>query len=268
MQQTSFNQAGPKQASSNWDRYCPTLVVWPGPPPSLGSNLPDKSPRIYTILGDQAVVVRWIGDHATVHTTNTNDPKRMLRKGPPSEPTDFYPSDCEMRLYPRGIGSHGYYAIKGSSCIYTDADGPHILRPNGGIQGLYPSHSQLSVPTASTQPPTDFSRASEAPLQYHPGLRYALSGGSVSKSVDPRHTLRDPTVKDSGYSGSIRGSTSNEDQRVKYHRPCDHSSNKGTVDAEPWGNFDKGLDDQMVEHAGGQFPGIGNIQWLDDGLEL
>ena len=234
MQRSNFNQAGPTQASSNLDRHCPTLVVWPGPPPSLGSNLADRPPRTYTIQGDHAVVVRWIGKSTTVHTTETNDPASILEQGPPSEKTDFYPSNCDIRLYPRGIGSPGYYPIKGSTCIYTDADGPHILRPNDGIQGLYPSHSQLFKSAASTQPATDYSRASEAPLQYHPG--YGPSGDSVSKSVDPRITLRDPTFKHSGYGGSISGSTSYEDQRV-YHRPCDQSSNDGAGDTEPCGKL-------------------------------
>ena len=129
MQRNNFDPAGTTQASLNLDRYRPTVVVWPNSRPSSGSTIPDKPPKPYPLLDGKAVVARWMGDHATFHFATTDDPESLLEDGPPSRKTDFHPSKSEVRFYPQGIDSLGYIPIKGSTCVYTNADGSHLLRP-------------------------------------------------------------------------------------------------------------------------------------------
>jgi len=273
MQRNNFDPAGTTQASLNLDRYRPTVVVWPNSRPGSGSTIPDKPPKPYPILDGKAVVARWIGDHATFHFAKTDDPESLLEDGPPTKNTDFHPSKSEVRFYPQGIDSLAYIPIKGSTCVYTNADGSHLLRPNGVMQGPYPWHPQLSMRPAPTPSPTNPSQGASEVSSQHPGLRFGLSGdfddfySGSSRTVNPLDLIRDPTItNDSGYCGSVRDSISNKDQRVKYRRPCDQSSNDGAGDADPWGSFDAGLGDQP-EYTGGQFPEIGAIEWGDDILE-
>jgi hypothetical protein len=269
MQQSDFGQAESTQASSKLDKYRPTVVVWPSLPPSLGSNVPDKQPKPYPLLDGQALVARWMGDSATIQMGRTDDPKSIFDGGLLIGKTNPHSPNCEMRLYSQGIDSLGYIPIKGATCVYTDADGSHLFRSNGGMQGPYPWHSRLSKPPASTQPPTSPTQdASRVPLQHHPGIRQVLCGDSVSVysniplTVNPSDLMRNPTINDSGYGGSMSGSIFN-DQRVKDKPPSDRSSNGETGGAGPWGASDEGLDAQSLEYTGGQFAEIGDIEWIE-----
>jgi hypothetical protein len=269
MQHRDFGQAGSTQASSELNKCLPTVVVWPSPPPSLGSNVPDQQPKPYSLQDGQALVARWMGDSATIQMGRIDDPMSIFDGGLLTGKTNSHSPDCEMRFYSQGIESLGYFPIEGSTCVFTDAAGSYVLRPNGGMQGPYPWQPRLSEPSVSTQPPTNPSQvASQVSLQHHPGIRQVLFGDSVGDysniplTVNPLDLNRAPTINDSGYGGSVRGSFFTS-QRVKDKPPYDQFSNGETGGAEPCVSFDEGLGDQTVEHTGGQFPEIEEIQCLD-----
>jgi hypothetical protein len=268
MQQTDF-EVEPIRASLNLNKYRPTVVVWPGPPPPIsgpGSDVPDKPTKTYSLQDGETVVTRRIGDHATVHVTETDDPGTVLMKGPPFKNTDFHPQDSEMRFYPQGIDSPEHCRIEGSACAYTDGEGSYILRPNGGEQGPYPRHPRLSMPSPPTPPPIDSLQASQVSL-----LRFAIrrdgpSGGLVDEYHKEPGTVEPSclTIKDSGYGESVCGSIF-KDQRFTDKPPYAHFSNGETGGTEPWRKIREELDQSFLQ-AGAQFGEIeiGELMWAED----
>jgi hypothetical protein len=265
MQQTDF-EVEPTQASLDLNKYRPTVVVWPGPPPSLRSNVPDKPTKTYSLQNGETAVTRRIGNHATIHVTKTSDPGSVLKKGPPSKPTDFHPRDSEMRFYPQGIDSPEYCRLNGSACAYTDGEGSYVLRPNGCKQGPFPWHPQLSMPSPPTPPPVDSLEASQVSL-----LRFAIRRDGPSGDLVSEHTVEPGTVEpscltlnhDSGYGGSTNvGSVCG---RLLNDQRADDYVTKGEAgETEPWGSFREKLDQSFLQ-AGAQFGETAeHIVWAED----
>jgi hypothetical protein len=245
------------------------MVVWSDSAPSPGTNVADDLAGRYLVRKGHSVVTRQVGDVITVDCVGTDNPKSVFERGTPSTNTVLHSRDAKRRFYPEGIDSTVYYPVDHSACVYTLGEESFIGRPNGNVQGPFPCHKQLRKLPASTQPPTNPLQASQVSSQRHPGIRQVLCGDSVSGysnmplTVNPLDLRRDPTINDSGYGGSMSGSIFN-DQRVEDKPPYDQFSNGETGGGEPCGSFDEGLGDEIFGHAGGQFPKIDEIQWLDD----
>jgi hypothetical protein len=269
MQQTNLSQVELEQSSSKLDDLLPTMVVWHGRAPSSGTNVPDNPSGRYPVREGQPVGTRQIGNVTLVDHGKRDGPEGVFIGGTPSQYTDSHPGIVERRFFPQGVESSTCYRVEQSVCIHSQGNCSRMFRPKGDVIGEYPLHSRLRKPSISTQPPTKASQeASRVPSQHHPGIRQVLYGESVGDysnillTVNPLDLNRAPTINDSGYGGSVRGSFFTG-QRVKDKPPYDQFSNGETGGAEPCVSFDEGLGDQTVEHTGGQFPEIEEIQCLD-----
>jgi hypothetical protein len=267
MQQTNSGQVKPRQPISELDKLYPTMVVWPGSAPSLGTNVADDPLGQYPAREGRPVGTRQIGNITLVDYGKRVDPEGVFMRGTSSEYTDSHLGNVERRFFPQGIESPTCYRVDQSVCIHSRGNYSRMFRQHSEVIGEYPLHSRLSKPSTSTHPPTKPSKeASRLPSQRHPGIRQVLSGDSVSGysnnslTVNPLDLIRHPAIDDSGYGGSVCFN----DQRVKDKPPSDHLSDGETGGAGPCGSFDKGLGDEMFGYTGEHLGEIGRTQWIDD----
>ena len=268
MQQTNFGQVEPRLPSEE-DKLYPTMVVWRGRAPSLGTNVPDTPSRRYPVREGQPVGTRQIGNVTLVDYGKRDDPDGVFLRGTTSQYTDVHPRDVERRFFPQGVESTECHRIEQAVCIHSRDNYTRMVRQNGDAIGEYPFHSRLRKPSTSTHPPTDSSQASRVSSQHDPGLQCGLSRhldnfySDDALTVNPLNLIRDPTINDSGYDGSVSGSYSDY-RRVKNKPPYNQFSNVQTGGAEPCGSFDEGLGDEMFGHTGEHFGEIGNKLWIED----
>jgi hypothetical protein len=123
MQQINFGQVEPRQPSSKFDELYPTMVVWSGSAPSLGSNVPDDPSGRYPVREGHPVGTRQIGNVTFVDHGKRDGPEGVFIGGTSSEYTDSHLGDVERRFFPQGVESSTCHRVKQARTIihvYSD----------------------------------------------------------------------------------------------------------------------------------------------------
>jgi hypothetical protein len=101
MQQAASGSYNPTPTLLNAGDCRPTVVIWPGPPPSSGSIVPDDSPDRYLVLDGEAVIVRWRGTSPTIHSEITDNPNGVFKEACLLKMLTFFQQSLKFGFIPK-----------------------------------------------------------------------------------------------------------------------------------------------------------------------